>query len=125
MGVDVNALPKLGSFIAIALVLCPFVLVPAADPPASAAGAKPLSEEQKADALRDAYTFLRRAELRLQIAHEYSAPAVRKNSKEWTAWTRAVFPDETGAVAAERFEKEWSTHTQTARGIFEKVRDEL
>jgi len=82
-------------------------------------------QTEEADALRDAYTFLRRAELRLQIAHEYSAPAVKKNSKEWTAWTRAVFPDETGEIAAERFVTEWSTHTGAAREVFEKVRDAL
>jgi glutamate-ammonia-ligase adenylyltransferase len=82
-------------------------------------------QTEAADALRDAYTFLRRAELRLQIAHEYSAPAVKKNSREWRAWTRAVFPDETGEVAAERFETDWSTHTRAAREVFEKVRDEL
>ena len=82
-------------------------------------------QSKESDALRDTYTFLRRAELRLQIAHEYSAPAVRKNSKEWTAWTRAVFPDETGEIAAERFEEEWEIHTKAAREVFEKVRDEL
>jgi glutamine synthetase adenylyltransferase len=78
-----------------------------------------------ASALRDAYTFLRRAELRLQIAHEYSTPAVAKGSKEWTAWTRAVFPEESEGNAAEKFESEWNFHTQATRRIFEKVRDEL
>jgi glutamate-ammonia-ligase adenylyltransferase len=78
-----------------------------------------------ATALRDAYTFLRRAELRLQIAHEYSTSTVTKDSKEWTAWTRAVFPEESETTAAEKFESQWNFHTQATRKIFEKVRDEL
>ncbi len=79
----------------------------------------------EATALREAYTFLRRAELRLQIAHEYSAPAVKKGSKEWTAWTRAVFPEENGEAAAQRFEDEWNLHTSAVRQVFEKVRAAL
>ncbi len=81
--------------------------------------------ETDTSALRDAYTFLRRAELRLQIAHEYSTPAVTKGSKEWTAWTRAVFAEESEGKAAEKFETEWNFHTQATRKIFERVRDNL
>jgi glutamate-ammonia-ligase adenylyltransferase len=75
------------------------------------------------EALIAAYTFLRRAELRLQIAGENAVAVVRKGSKEWTAWTRAMYAE--SADAASRFEEEWAKHTRAAREIFEKVRVEL
>jgi glutamate-ammonia-ligase adenylyltransferase len=76
-----------------------------------------------ADALIAAYTFLRRAELRLQIASENAVAAVVKGSKEWIAWTRAMYADSNDAAA--RFEEEWHQHTRTVRGVFEKVRAAL
>lgn len=88
-----------------------------------AAGATGVLASANVEVLREAYTFLRRAELRLQIAHERAAHAVKKGSPEWHAWTRAMYHDTTEAEA--RFEEEWSTHTHAARAVFEKVRDEL
>jgi glutamate-ammonia-ligase adenylyltransferase len=76
-----------------------------------------------ADALISAYTFLRRAELRLQIAGENAVAAVKKNSKEWTAWTRAMYSESDDAAA--RFEAEWKTNTTAARKVFERVREGL
>jgi glutamate-ammonia-ligase adenylyltransferase len=75
------------------------------------------------DALIAAYTLLRRAELRLQIAGENAVAVVKKGSKEWTAWTRAMYAD--GEDAAARFEEEWEQHTRVVREVFEKVRAEL
>jgi [glutamine synthetase] adenylyltransferase / [glutamine synthetase]-adenylyl-L-tyrosine phosphorylase len=90
----------------------------------AARGAALLSDVEAA-ALRDAYLFLRRAELRLQITQDHNVRAVQRGSKGWTSWARAVFPDEPDEVATARFEAEWQTHTRAARTVMECVRDEL
>jgi glutamate-ammonia-ligase adenylyltransferase len=84
-----------------------------------------LLADVEAGALRDAYLFLRRAELRLQITQDHSVRAVQRGSKGWTSWARAVFPDEPDEVATARFEEEWQTRTHAARAVMERVREEL
>jgi glutamate-ammonia-ligase adenylyltransferase len=76
-----------------------------------------------AEILVASYTFARRAELRLQIANERPSSAVKKGSKEWLAWTRAMYP-EIGNAAA-RFEEEWMKNMSAAREVFERVREVL
>jgi glutamate-ammonia-ligase adenylyltransferase len=90
----------------------------------AARNAQLLSDEE-ANALTDTYIFLRRAELRLQITQEQTVKAVKANSKEWTAWARAVFSDETDDSARSRFSEQWQTSTRNARGVMERVRDKL
>lgn len=75
--------------------------------------------------LNETYVFLRRAELRLQVTQEHAVKAVKAGSKEWVAWTRSLFPDESNEVATERFKEQWQTSTQAARRVMERVRDEL
>ena len=76
-------------------------------------------------ALLDAHTFLRRAELRLQITQAASSSSVARDTPQFRAWARAVFPDETTEVAEEMFEAQWREHTTAARSVFERVRAEL
>jgi glutamate-ammonia-ligase adenylyltransferase len=82
-------------------------------------------EPADAEALRHAYLFLRRAELRLQITQENAPKVVKRGSPEWTRWARALFPNEPSEVAGERFEEEWKSSTQSVRQVFERVRDAL
>jgi glutamate-ammonia-ligase adenylyltransferase len=84
-----------------------------------------LLTDAEAAALRDAYLFLRRAELRLQITQDHSVRAVQRGSKGWTSWARAVFPGEPNEIATARFEEEWHLRTRAARSVMERVRDEL
>ncbi len=79
----------------------------------------------EATALLNAHTFLRRVELRLQLTQDHSGHAARRDSKEFIAWSRAVFPDESTQVATERFESQWHEFTQTVRTVMERVRGEL
>jgi glutamate-ammonia-ligase adenylyltransferase len=89
---------------------------------AAEAGVLPAAD---AAVLRDAYTFLRRAELRLQITQEQAVHGVKHNSKEFAAWARSVFPDAQRDEATARFEAEWQQHTSAARKVMERVRDSL
>ncbi|PQV63190.1 glutamate-ammonia-ligase adenylyltransferase [Abditibacterium utsteinense] len=73
--------------------------------------------------LEDAYTWLRRAELRLQIAREGAASGVKRGSDDAALWARALFPGLKNGEATERFEGEWTAHTQRARQVFERVCD--
>jgi glutamate-ammonia-ligase adenylyltransferase len=91
----------------------------------AAARATGVLPPHEADALSAAYTFLRRAELRLQITSEHAIHSVRHDSKEFTAWARAVFPDEPDEAATARFAEEWQRLTAPARAVMERVRDEL
>jgi hypothetical protein len=50
---------------------------------------------------------------------------VARGDARFPAWARAVFPDEPTAVAIERFEQQWQTHTTAARRALERVRDAL
>ena len=81
--------------------------------------------EAEADALLDAHTFLRRAELRLQLTQEHGGHALRSGTREFAAWSRAVFPDEPTAVAEERFALQWHQFTQASRAVMERVREGL
>lgn len=77
------------------------------------------------ETLEAAYLWLRRAELRLQIAREGGAAAVKRTSPDFAIWARAVFPGEPVDVATANFEAAWLHHTNGVRGVFERVRDEL
>jgi glutamate-ammonia-ligase adenylyltransferase len=88
----------------------------------AASQAELLSETRAAGLVR-AYIFLRRAELRLQVTQEHSIQAVKRDSTEWTAWARSLYP--ATPDAPEHFAMQWQTHTQTAREIMEMVRDAL
>jgi glutamate-ammonia-ligase adenylyltransferase len=102
-------------------------------PPANARDAPQLNAARDAEllssaewqALDAAYTWLRRAELRLQIAREGGAALAKRGSAEAALWARAVFPGLENGVATARFESEWRAHTSRARAVFERVRDEL
>lgn len=72
-----------------------------------------------------AYLWLRRAELRLQIAREGGASAIKRESPDFTIWARATFPGVPEVEAKSRFETAWERHTSNVRRIFERVRDEL
>ena len=72
-----------------------------------------------------AYIWLRRAELRLQIAREGGASAIKRESPDFTIWARATFPGVPVDEAKTRFESAWTEHTGNVRRIFERVRDEL
>lgn len=81
--------------------------------------------EAEATALLDAHTFLRRAELRLQLTQEHGGHAVRRSTREFSAWSRAIFPDEPTGVAEEKFATQWHSFTQKSRAVMERVRAEL
>ncbi len=72
-----------------------------------------------------AYIWLRRAELRLQIAREGGASVIKRESPDFTIWARATFPGVPIDEAKARFESAWTQHTSNVRRIFERVRDEL
>lgn len=80
---------------------------------------------EEACALRDTYIFLRRAELRLQITQGRSIHAVPRDGKAFTAWVRAVYPDEPDQAAIARFDDEWQRRTAAAREVMERVRQTL
>lgn len=88
-----------------------------------AARAAALLSEEEAAALRETYVFLRRAELRLQITQEGAVKGVKRDSKEFAAWARAVFPGDDNAAA--HFVETWDASTRGARLVMERVRDEL
>jgi glutamate-ammonia-ligase adenylyltransferase len=90
-----------------------------------AAGEAGLLTAEELETLEQTYTWLRRAELRLQIAHEGGAASVKKGSKDATIWARAVFPGLPANEAEARFEAEWNQHTSGSRRIFERIRDEV
>ena len=77
------------------------------------------------DDLEVAYLWLRRAELRLQIAREGGAAAIKRDSPDFAVWARAMFAGVPIGEAKARFESAWSQHTGGVRRIFERVRDEL
>jgi glutamate-ammonia-ligase adenylyltransferase len=76
-------------------------------------------------AMHEGYNFLRRAELRLQITQEHGASTVKGGTPEFRAWARAIFPNESSEVAAERFESAWKHHATRVRAVMERVRHEL
>ena len=77
------------------------------------------------EALEMAYLWLRRAELRLQIAREGGAAAIKRDAADFTIWARAMFPGVPVDEAKARFETAWSQHTSGVRRVFERVRDAL
>ena len=84
-----------------------------------------LFAESEFGAVDEAYTWLRRAEVRLQIAREGASGAVKRDSSDFAIWARAVFPALEESEAVARFESEWKEHTSRAREVFERVRDAL
>ena len=72
-----------------------------------------------------AYLWLRRAELRLQIAREGGAAAIKRDAADFTIWARAMFPGVPVDEAKARFESAWTQHTSNVRQIFERIREEL
>ena len=82
-------------------------------------------DESSARDLANAYIFFRRAELRLQITQENAPRVVKRGSKEFVNLSRALFPDESTAVAQEKFEEQWRSSTRNVRQVFERVRDAL
>ena len=77
------------------------------------------------DELELAYLWLRRAELRLQIAREGGTAAIKASSPDFAIWARATFPGVPIDEATTRFERAWKQHTGNVRRIFERVRAEL
>ena len=90
-----------------------------------AARAGEFLSDAEAAALLEAHTFLRRAELRLQLTQEHGGHAARSGTHEFAAWSRAVFPDEPTEVAEEKFAAQWHGFTQKSRAVMQRVRDEL
>jgi hypothetical protein len=70
------------------------------------------------------YDWFRRAELRWQIAREGAPSSSKRGSSDFQIWSRAVFPDLPADGAPGVFEQTWRVHTQSAQGVFERVRDE-
>ncbi len=79
----------------------------------------------ESDAMRGAYDWFRRAELRLQIAREGAPSSVKRASKDFSIWARAVLPGLPGDEAPVVFEETWRAHALNVRLIFERVRDML
>ncbi|BCM90627.1 bifunctional glutamine synthetase adenylyltransferase/adenylyl-removing enzyme [Abditibacteriota bacterium] len=77
------------------------------------------------DAMRTAYDWFRRAELRLQIAREGVPSSLKRDSKDFEIWARAVFPQLPPDEAPVVFEETWRAHSQNVRLIFERIRDML
>src|SRR5690606_12396069 len=73
----------------------------------AAADAKVLSEGDF-HPLKDAYQFLRRAELRRHIVHRRSESAVKRESRDFVVWARSMFPDQPENIACEQFEETWN-----------------
>jgi glutamate-ammonia-ligase adenylyltransferase len=91
---------------------------------AAAAEARVL-DEASANALHEAYIFFRRVELRLQITQENAPRVVKKESPQFVALSRSLFPDEANEVAQEKLEEQWTSSTRCVRAVFENVRDGL
>ncbi len=77
------------------------------------------------EAMRTAYDWFRRAELRLQIAREGAPSSLKRDSKDFEIWARAVFPQLIAEEAPVVFEETWRVHSQNVRLIFERIRDML
>lgn len=82
-----------------------------------------LLSESELETLDQTYTWLRCAELRLQIAREGAAGGVKKGTKDAAIWARAVFPGIPAEEAEARFEAEWNQHTAGSRTVFERIRE--
>lgn len=91
----------------------------------SAAAEAGLLSQPELEVMEGAYTWLRRAELRLQIAREGGLSSLKRGSSEAAMWARAVFPELDAEAAATRFAQEWDNYTSRAREVFERVRDAL
>ncbi len=83
-----------------------------------------LSDAEHATLLA-AYDWLRRAELRWQIARDGARSGVRRDSPDFRIWARAVFPNASGDDASALFEQTWDAHTRSTRAIFERIRAAL
>jgi glutamate-ammonia-ligase adenylyltransferase len=70
--------------------------------------------------LEAAYTFFRRAEIRLHTALDVRGSSLKSGTPEWKSWARAVFPE--SSEAEHEFEEAWRSHTRGVREIFERVR---
>ena len=84
-----------------------------------------LLPEDDALALLDAHTFLRRAELRLQITQERNAGAVKANTSQFAHWARSVYAEVSSQEAIEQFSAAWAHYTEAAHAAFERVREGL
>lgn len=82
-------------------------------------------EAAAGEALQQAYTFFRRAELRLQISQDHARSAVRRDSPEFIIWARAATGAADPAAAVELFAGSWGEHAARVRAIMEYVRDSL
>lgn len=103
----------------------PFLQTPNTRAQIRAAKEAELLSASEAAALLDTHTFLRRAELRLQITQDHAGHAAREGTREFAAWSRAVFPDEQTEVAAERFTAQWHEYTHASRAVMERVESDL
>ena len=84
-----------------------------------------LISPEEYERLEAAYLWLRRAELRLQIAREGGAAAIKGGSPDFKIWARALFPGLPVDAATSSFAAAWLHHTGNVRQVFERVRDEL
>jgi len=84
-----------------------------------------LLSDAEYEAMTSAYDWLRRAELRLQIAREGAMPGLKRDSSDFRIWARALFPLLAPEEAPVVFEETWRLHTANARAVFERVRDAL
>ena len=82
-----------------------------------------LLPEDDALALLDAHTFLRRAELRLQVTQERSAGAVKAGTPQFAHWARSVYSEASSQEATEQFSAAWGHYTEAAHRAFERVRE--
>ncbi len=91
---------------------------------AAAKDAQLLGESEER-ALREAYEFLQRAQIRLHWALDNPSAAQIENSIAWQSWAGAVFPELSREAACEEFANQWKMHTSAVRNVFERVRDAL
>ena len=84
-----------------------------------------LISESEFGILQNAYFWLRRAELRLQIAGENGVAALKRDSSDAQIWARALFPELENDAALARFDEQWQFHTRAVREVFERVRAEI
>jgi len=81
-----------------------------------------LPQEEDGAQLEAAYLFLRRAENRLQIVHDWTETAISPRTGGFERMARLLdYPDDPPGSAAERLAQELRHHQATARGVFERT----
>ena len=79
-------------------------------------------DRQDRGRLEDAYKFLRKVEHRLQLMHELQVSAIPSEDAEIAKLAlRMGFSNDESGVAGEKFLDAYRMHTESVRGIFNKI----